>query len=114
MPRVSKSRELKASKKKKYINDYYSAVASLKNKSEVKSFFKDILTKEEELMLAKRFQIGVMYKLGYFWKEICDDVKVIDATVGRVISLVEGGRGWLKKIVLRFIEQEGLKNKKGE
>ena len=111
MPRVSKARGLSPSKKSLFIDDFYSAVTSLKDKDEVKDFFEDLLTQKEKLMLGKRFQIAMMHRLRYLHREISERIKVIEATAGKIILRLDYGRGGLKKVADRIIV---LKKKKLE
>ena len=103
MPRVSKTRELTSEKQRLFLDDFYSAVTSLKNKDEVKAFFEDLLTREEKLMLGKRFQIAMMHKLGYFWGEINERVKVTNETVAKIRQKLDFGLGGLNKVAERII-----------
>lgn len=109
MPRVSKNREVEREKQKLFIDDFYAAVTSLKDKNEVREFFEDLLTAEEKLMLAKRFQAAMMINLGYLWDEIDDRVKVTQGTIGRLYGRVAYGFGGLNKVAGRIIE---IKRKK--
>lgn len=109
MPRVSKKREVDKEKQKLFIDDFYSAVTSLKTKQEVWEFFEDLLTPEEKLMLAKRFQAAMMLKLDYLWEEIDDRVKITLSTVGSIHRKLSYGLGGLDKVTERILE---LKRKK--
>jgi len=103
MPRVSKRRELTPEKQNLFLDDFYSAITSLKDKNEVRVFFNDLLTKEEKLMLAKRLQITIMLKLGYFWDEIDERVKVTRETINNLRFRLDFGSGGLDKIAQRII-----------
>ena len=111
MPRVSKNREISPKRKSLFIDDFYSAITSLKDKTEARAFFEDLLTSEEKLMLSKRFQISMMLELDYSWEEIAQRVKIINTTILRQkLRLAIGCQG-LRKIAKRII---GLKEKKKE
>ena len=103
MPRVSKRRELTFKKQKLFLDDFYSAVTSLKDKNEVRAFFNDLLTREEKLMLAKRFQIIMMLKLGYLWEEINERIKVTNETIAIFRQKLDFGLGGLDKVAQRII-----------
>lgn len=109
MPRVSKTREIDHQKLGLFLDDLYSAITSLKDKKEVKAFFNDLLTREEKLMLAKRFQIAMMHELNYLWHEIGDRVKVTDLTIGKIKQKLDYGLGGLKVIAKRIL---AIKDKK--
>ena len=109
MPRVSKTKYLSPKKKILFVDDLYSAITSLKDKNEVRAFFEDLLTPEEKLMLAKRFQISMMHRLKYFWEEIKERVKVTNDTVAKIGLLMKYGEGGLQKAADRIV---ALKEKK--
>lgn len=109
MPRVSKKRKLEPRLKSLFLDDFYSAATSLKDKKEVHTFFEDLLTTEEKLMLAKRFQVAMMLRLGWLWQEIDERAKVTLATIASVSQKVTAGLGGLSTIANRIIV---LKQKK--
>lgn len=109
MPRVSKNRNLSSAKESLFIDDFYSAITSLKDKNEVRAFFEDLLTSEEKLMLAKRFQIAMMHRLKYIWEEIKERVKVTNDTVAKIGLLIKYGEKGIQRIADRIID---LKKKK--
>ena len=111
MPRVSKTKYLSPKKKSLFVDDFYSAITSLKNKNEVRAFFEDLLTPEEKLMLAKRFQISMMHRLKYLWGEIKERIKVTNDTVAKIGLLMKYGEGGLQKVSDRIIS---LKQRKLE
>ena len=111
MPRVSKVRQLSSKKKFLFIDDFYSAITSFKDKDEVRAFFEDILTSEEKLMLAKRFQAAMMLKLDYLWSEITDRLKLTGHTVAKVNQRIKTYEGGLFTVAQRIIN---LKEKKLE
>lgn len=103
MPRVSKTRKIPAKKKKRFLNDFYAAITSLTDKDEVWAFFEDLLTYEEKLMLAKRFQIAMMLVLEYGWKEIKDYAKVTEYAIGATMEKIQTKRKGLKRIAERIL-----------
>jgi len=111
MPRVSKTREVSQQQRSLFVDDFYSAVTSLKDKDEVKAFFDELLTREEKLMLAKRFQIAMMLKLGYLWKEIDERVKVTQVTISKLRQKLDFGLKGLDRVAQRIIliKKEKLK-----
>ena len=111
MPRVSKRREISPKKQDLFIDDFYSAVTSLKDKKEVRQFFEDLLTWEEKLMLAKRLQIAMMLLLSYYWEEIDGRVKVTQGTIARVRKKLDYGLQGLTRVAKRIIS---LKEQKKE
>jgi len=109
MPRVSKVRQLSSKKKSLFIDDFYSAITSFKNKDEARAFFEDLLTYEEKLMLGKRFQIAMMLKLDYLWSEITERVKITSSTIAKVNQRIKIREGGLFTVAQRIVD---LKEKK--
>ncbi len=112
MPRVSKNRELDSQKRSLFLDDFYSAVTSLKDKREVRAFFEDLLTREEKLMLAKRFQIAMMLKLNWLWEEIGERAKVTLPTISKVNQKIKAGFQGLTRVTERIITLKRKKFKK--
>jgi uncharacterized protein YerC len=104
MPRVSKVRPLEPNKKTLYLDDFWCSITSLENKQETVAFFKDLLTPEEQLMLAKRFRVAMMLISNYPWDEIDEEVKVTQGTIAATKWKLESPREGLKKIAVRIIE----------
>lgn len=103
MPRVSKNRQLEEQKRNQFLNDLYAAITSLEDKDEVWAFFEDLLTEEEKLMLAKRFQIAMMLFLKYDWQEVGEYTKVSDFAIASTARKLETKREGLKKVAERIL-----------
>lgn len=86
-----------------FLDDFWTAVASLKSKTEARNFFNQFLTHTERKMFAKRFQIAVMLLLGYDYKTIIKRVKVSNSTIANVNNWLEENRLELKDVVQRII-----------
>lgn len=104
MPRVSKQRILDDKDRFLFLDDFYSGVTLLQNKQEVKTFFRDFLTREEELMLAKRFQATMMIIAGHSNLEIDHRVKITQGTVDRLRVKLEAGKGKLIEVAQRILD----------
>lgn len=72
-----------------FLDDFWTAVASLESKNEARLFFNQFLTHTERKMFAKRFQIGMMLILGYEYKVIRDRVRVSSGTIARISNWLE-------------------------
>jgi len=80
MPRVS--RVPIAKDVYKDLNDsFVDLISTLKDKSEIKRFLGDFLTREEKLMLEKRLALALMIKQGYRWEEIRQALRVSFTTI---------------------------------
>jgi len=70
--------------KKKFLGEFYSMIALLKNREEVKNFFKDLLTLGEVVMISRRIQIAKLLLEGYTYEEIRKELKIGFTTVRQV------------------------------
>ena len=57
------------------MGDFYTMVASLKDREEVKIFFKDLLSLSEIVMISRRIQIAQMLLEGKSYEEIRRELK---------------------------------------
>lgn len=70
----------------------------------IKNFLKDILNRQERLMMIRRFLIADLLLTGKSYREIQDQLKAGSTTIARVDRWLHFGRGGYKLAVL-------LKNK---
>jgi len=92
-----------------FLDDFWTAVASLKSKTEARMFFNQFLTHTERKMFAKRFQIAMMLVLGYDYKSIRNRLGVSGATIAKINNWLEENREVLvtvAKIIIRFKERK--------
>ena len=102
--------ELTDEEKRKFLGDFYSAVAFLKTREDVKIFFKDLLTLSEITMLSRRIQIAKKLLSNYTHEEIRKELKVGFTTISNVERWLNNGFGGYKKTLDKFKQQN--KNKK--
>lgn len=69
-------------------NNFWSAVALLDDKKQIRDFFKTLLTHTEMQMFSKRIQIAKMLVDGSSYEEIKRKVKVTDSTIARINNLL--------------------------
>ena len=89
MTKVSKYL-LKEEVKNRMYEVFWKTIADLNTPSQVESFFKELLTPTEQVMLAKRLAIAILLTKKYSYESVVDILKVSPSTIGE-ISL------WLKK-----------------
>ena len=109
MPRTSKKRVLEDNYFYTFRDDFFSAITSLKDKDEVAGFFRELLTKEELVMLTKRFQAVMMTVAGYNQQEIDRMVKVTQSTISHLQERLESSDGHLvnaAEIILKYKTSE--------
>jgi TrpR-related protein YerC/YecD len=99
MPGKVKYHELTQKQRKKFLGDFYSIVAELKTRDEVKRFFKDLLTLSETVMISRRIQIALMLLDGYTQEEVKDTLKVGFNNIAQVERWLNNGFGGYKKAI---------------
>ena len=97
-----KYNELSENEKKKYLGEFYSMMALLKDREEVKSFLKDLLTLSEVVMISRRIQVAKMLLEGYTHEEIKKKLKIGFATISYVERWLNNGAGGYKKIIEKY------------
>jgi TrpR-related protein YerC/YecD len=101
MPGKVKYDQLTDFEKKKYLGDFYTMVASLKNRDEVKMFFKDILTLSEVVMISRRLQIAQMLLESESYEDIKKKLRTSFDTIGQVDRWLNTGFGGYRKVLER-------------
>ncbi|OGI27591.1 MAG: hypothetical protein A2359_04670 [Candidatus Moranbacteria bacterium RIFOXYB1_FULL_43_19] len=92
--------------KKKFLGELYDMIALLKNRDEVKQFFKDLLTLSETVMVSRRLQIAKMLLEGYAYRDIQTKLKVGFTTIVSVERWLNQGFGGYREIIKRHKKQE--------
>lgn len=110
MPGKVKYNNLSEFEKKKYLGEFYSMVALLKDREEVKNFLKDLLTLSEVVMLSRRIQIAKMLLEGNTQDEIRRKLKVGFTNINQVEKWVNNGFGGYKKIIQKYQNKYPPKN----
>ncbi len=85
----------------KDIDELYSAVLSLKNLNEAKSFFRDLLTEGEIKEFAERWKVAAMIANKVPYTSIIDETGLSSRTVARVARWVKKGMGGYRLILRR-------------
>ena len=105
MPHVSKNKLTKI-EEKKLIQSLNMVMAKISSVSEMDSFLGSILTKTEQVMLAKRLAIVILLKEGISQTSICNTLNVTQATVSRMQLFLEARGEGGYSIALKKIESE--------
>lgn len=90
----------------KLLNELYTLIVSLKTKEQIISFFKDLLTPSEAVMLARRIQIAKMLLNGDNYEEIRRKLKIGIGTITRVQRWLKAGFGGYTKALEKVIKRE--------
>lgn len=104
-------RELSDFERKKYLGEFYSVVAQLKTRDEVKKFFKDLLFLSEVVMLSRRIQIAKMLMEGETHDSIRMKMRVGYGTIADVEKWLKRGFGGYKEMIERYNKSTAKKNR---
>ena len=85
----------------KDIDELYSAILSLKNLSEAKSFFRDLLTESEIREFAERWKVAAMIATKVPYTSIISETGLSSRTVARVARWVKRGMGGYRMMLRR-------------
>lgn len=102
MPGKVKYNSLSEDEKIKYLGEFYSMVAVLRGREDVKNFFKDLLTLSEIVMISRRIQIAKMLLEGNTLDEIRKKLKVGFTTINQVEKWLNNGFGGYKKAIQKY------------
>jgi len=96
-----------------FINSLWNTLALIEDRKEAEAFFKDVFTRTEILMFAKRIQIAKMLLLGYDYQTISSFVRVGNTTISKVSDWLNQSKG-AKEVILRVLEIEKRQKEKLE
>lgn len=101
MPRIN-PRNVDQKVLMKYLDLLWTSIAELRTRDEVKSFFKDLLSKTEAVMLSRRIFIAKLLLAGKSYDEIKDELKTSHTTIANVHRWLESGFGGYENAVKKF------------
>ena len=111
MPGKVRYNQLSDFEKKKFLGEFYTMISLLRNRDEVKTFFKDLLTLSEVVMISRRIQAAKMLLEGETYEEISKKLKMSTATVNSVEKWLNNGFGGYKNIIKRYKSKKEYKLK---
>ena len=74
-------------------------VSELKTESVILDFFKDLINRQERIMLVRRYMVAKMLSEGKTYSEIQNKLRVGSTTISKVDRMLNFGRGGLKKAI---------------
>lgn len=86
------------------IGEFYDVIDSLKDRNEVRFFFKSLLTADEIATLMRRIEIAVLLTGGYNYRQINQMLKTGSDKISRVQKSLDQDDSGYKIIVKRLIE----------
>lgn len=100
--------DLPKQKRIQMIGEFYDVIDSLKNRNEVRLFFKSLLTPDEFATLMRRIEIAVLLSAKYKYEDITEILGVGNDKISNVQRALQQDDNGYKIIVERLI-----KNRKG-
>ena len=96
--------KLPESKRIQMISEFYDVISCLKNREEIRLFFKDLLTPDEIAMFMRRIEVAVLLLAGYTYEDIVEYLGVGKSKIANVQkTLDKGGQGY-KLIMKRLLD----------
>jgi TrpR-related protein YerC/YecD len=95
--------------KMKYMDLLWTSIANLETRDEVKTFFKDLLSESEAIMLARRIEIARYLLEGWSYDKITQELNVGKDTIVRVQVWLSSGFGGYEKAIEGF--EKEMKNR---
>lgn len=90
-----------------YLRDQlWKAVTLLEDKSQVKEFLRDILTRTEITMLSKRLQAVRMIDEGYTYRQISKGLNMSESTIGKLHNWFGTFGGGYRNVIERLQKTE--------
>jgi TrpR-related protein YerC/YecD len=104
--------KLPKEKRIQMIAEFYDVINSLKNRKEVRLFFRDLLTPDEIAMLMRRIEVAALLLAGFTYEQIMELLGVGKDKINNVQkSLVRHGEGY-KIVIKRLLQLRKSKIKK--
>ena len=101
MPRFN-SRKLKPKEKMELLDLLWTTIEQLRNREEIKNFFKDLLSESETVMLARRILVARELLEGRTYEEIMRKYGVGRSTLAGVHFWLQAGFGGYEKALKNF------------
>lgn len=102
--------KLNSKQKMELLDLLWTSIEQLKNREEIKNFFKDLLSESEAIMLARRILIAKELLKGKTYQDIMKEFEVGNSTVASVHHWLSCGFGGYEKALKNF--DKAIKEKK--
>lgn len=94
-----------------YLRDQlWKAVTLLEDKTQVKEFLRDILTRTEITMLSKRLQAVKMIDEGYTYRQISKGLNMSESTIGKLHNWFDAFGSGYRNVIERLQKIENQKD----
>ncbi|MDO8594898.1 MAG: YerC/YecD family TrpR-related protein [bacterium] len=105
MPR-SKPQRVPFKERQKLLSEFWKAVFLMETVEETRSFFKDLLSETEEVMLARRLKIAKLLLAGKSYETIGKTMHTGASTIASVHAWLDGGFGGYVKAIHKLEQEE--------
>lgn len=95
-------KKLSSQERMKLLDLLWTSISELKDREEIKNFFKDLLSESEAIMLARRILIAQELLEGKTYDEIMKKHKIGNSTVANVNRWLDSGFGGYEKVLKKF------------
>ena len=95
-------RNLEEKQRAEFLNMFWTSIAELKSRDEVKAFFKDLLSESEAIMLARRIKIAERLLQGVDYEEIQSELHVGRSTIASVHQWLTSGFQGYETAIKKF------------
>ncbi len=96
------------------LEEFWTMVALLESKEEVKCFFKDLLSATESIMLARRIQIAKLLLSGWSYEQIEQKLGTGPTTIASVHRWLQGGFGGYANAIPKLKQEIERRDKVAE
>lgn len=103
---------LSETQKKEYLGDFYSIVSSLRDYDETKSFFKDLLTTSEMVIICRRIQIAKLLIRGWTYEQIKEKMGAGMTTINQVDKWLNEGFGGYARVLKKHNDRKDSQREK--
>ncbi|TSC57094.1 MAG: TrpR-like protein YerC/YecD [Parcubacteria group bacterium Greene0416_79] len=96
------------------LDEFWTMVALLESKDEVRGFFKDLLSASESVMLARRIQIAKLLLSGWSYEAIESQIGAGPTTIASVHRWLHGGFGGYARAIPKLTKELQRQDKVAE
>ncbi len=97
--------------RQKLLSEFWTSVFLMDTVEETRSFFKDLLSETEEVMLARRLKIARLIYEGKSYDAIEKLMRAGPGTIASVHAWLDGGFGGYIKAIQKFEQERGKRKK---
>jgi len=105
MPRFQ-PKFISGKEKERLLDNLWTMIALLESREEVENFFRDLLSKTEAIMLARRIEIAGLLLKGENYDDICEKLKTAPNTVASVHRWLQSNNKGYREAIPRLKREQ--------